>query len=247
MTTKIPRDNQEENTGINRRQFVKAGVGITAGLMLSALSQGATGATAVSQKTKKVLIINAHQVHKGISEGRLNKTMAALISEEMANKGFSVQTTYIEKGYDIEAEVDKHLNSDVIITQSPVFWFGTPWIYKKYIDEVFTEGLIKQSFLSGDGRSKDDPTKQYGSGGKLLGKQYMLSLTMNSPEEAFNDPGQRLHRGHSLDDLFANNTANYRFCGAEVLPVFACYDVVSNPQVSSDIIRLKQHLKTMFG
>lgn len=41
-----------------------------------------------------------------------------------------------------------------VITQSPVFWFGSPWIYKRYID-VFTAGLIQQSLLGGDGRTPD--------------------------------------------------------------------------------------------
>lgn len=247
MTNKSYSDSQEESTGINRRQFVMASVGMTTALMFPTLSQGATNTTEAEKKTKNVLIINAHQVYKGISEGRMNKTLATIIAEEMADKGFIVQTTDIEKGYNIQDEVNKHLNADIIITQSPVFWFGTPWIYKKYVDEVFTEGLIQQSFLANDGRSKDNPSKQYGSGGKLLDKKYMISLTMNSPEEAFNDPNQRLHRGHSVDDLFSNNTANYRFCGADILPSFACYDVINNPQINSDIVRLKKHLTTLFG
>jgi len=196
---------------------------------------------------KRVLIINARQVHPGISEGRLNLTMASLIGEEMRKKGFEVKTSAIESGYDISEEVQKHLWADVIVTQSPVFWFGSPWIYKKYVDEVFTAGLVQQSFLEGDGRSKADPARQYGSGGKMKGKQYLLSLTMNSPKAAFNDPSQQLHEGRSLDEVFAANTANYKFCGADVLPTFACYDVVSAPQVQQDIARLKDYLVKTFG
>jgi NADPH dehydrogenase (quinone) len=158
-----------------------------------------------------------------------------------------VKETYIEQGYDIEKEVHKHLWADIIITQSPVFWFGTPWIYKKYIDEVFTAGLIQQSFLSGDGRTPDDPARQYGTGGKLQGKRYMLSLTMNAPEEAFDDPKQVLHAGRSVDDLVACNTANYKFCGADIVPAFACFDVIKAPDVTRDLARLKRHLANAFG
>lgn len=195
----------------------------------------------------KALIINAHQPHPGISEGRLNRTMAALIGTELASKGFEVRTTVIDSGYDTQVEVDKHLWADLIVTQSPVFWFGNPWIYKKYVDDVFTAGLVQGSFLAGDGRSAADPSAQYGSGEKMKGKRYLLSLTMNSPKAAFDDPAQALHQGRSLDEVFAANTANYRFCGATVLPVFACYDVVSSPQVESDMKRLKLHLEQHAG
>lgn len=195
----------------------------------------------------KALIVNAHQRHAGISEGRLNRTMAALIGTALEAKGFEVNTTVIDSGYDTQQEVDKHLWADVIVTQSPVFWFGNPWIYKKYVDDVFTAGLVQGSFLAGDGRSAGDPSAQYGSGGKLQGKRYLLSLTMNSPQAAFDDPAQALHQGRSLDEVFAANTANYRFCGADVLPVFACYDVVSAPQVASDMQRLKLHLEQHVG
>ncbi|MCP4229659.1 MAG: NAD(P)H-dependent oxidoreductase, partial [bacterium] len=47
------------------------------------------------------------------------------------NSDIAVKLTYIEKGYDINEEVEKHIWADIIITQSPVYWFGTPWIYKK--------------------------------------------------------------------------------------------------------------------
>jgi modulator of drug activity B len=37
--------------------------------------------------------------------------------------------------------------ADVIVLQSPVFWFGTPWTYKKYADEVLMAGLMQQKLL----------------------------------------------------------------------------------------------------
>lgn len=46
--------------------------------------------------------------------------------------------------------------------------------------------------LVDDGCTRDDPSKQYGTGGKMQGKQYMLSLTWNAPQEAFGDSQTRL-------------------------------------------------------
>lgn len=195
---------------------------------------------------KNVLIINAHQFFEGISGGRLNSTMAGVIKQEMETRRYAVKETHIEHGYDVQAEVDKHLWADIIILQSPVFWFGMPWIYKKYVDEVFTAGMLQQSFLSGDGRTRSDPCRQYGSGGKMHGKQYMLSLTWNAPRAAFGDVDQRLFEGKTVDDVFVSNTANYRFCGAEVLPSFSCFDVMKQPDVEGAIEELRGHLDAIF-
>ena len=196
---------------------------------------------------KKVLIINAHQFYDGISTGKLNNAVAELIQQEMAQRGYAVQQTSIEQGYDLQEEVEKHLWADVIVTQSPVYWFGAPWIYKKYLDEVFTAGMMQGCFLDGDGRTRSDPDKQYGTGGKMQGKQHMLSLTWNAPKEAFDDPQQHLLAGKSVDDVMVNYTASYKFCSVEILPSFSCFDVMKNPDIDSDFVRLKQQLAQAFG
>lgn len=196
---------------------------------------------------KNVLLINAHQFYQGISSGGLNETMAGLIKAEMEQRGYKVQQTNVEQGYDVDAEVQKHVWADIIILQSPVYWFGTPWIYKKYVDEVFTAGLIQQSLLVDDGRTRQDPSRQYGTGGKMQGKKYMLSLTWNAPKEAFGNKDQVLFQGKSVDDVFVWNTANYKFCGAEILPSFSCHDVMKEPDVEDDIARLREHLASVIS
>lgn len=195
---------------------------------------------------KKAFIINAFQRYEGLSKGELNKSIERVIEEEMRFRNYDIMTTNLEQGYSVNEEVDKHLQADVIFLQSPVYWFGAPWIYKKYVDEVFTAGLLQGSFLENDGRSHADPRRQYGSGGKLRGKQYMLSLTWNAPKQAFEDKSQYLFEGKSVDDVWIANTANYRFCGVEILPSFSCFNVVKEPDIAEDITRLRAHLKQLF-
>ena len=191
---------------------------------------------------KKALIINTHQFYEGFASGKLNQTFVDVMHEEFTKRGFEVQHTHIEKGYDANEEVDKHVWADLIVLQSPVYWFGTPWIYKKYVDEVFTTGLVQQKLLTDDGRTREDPSKQYGAGGKMQGKQYMLSLTWNAPQEAFGDTKQNLFEGKTVDDVFVANSSNYKFCGAAILPAFSSYNVVKQVDVQGDIARLRQHL-----
>ncbi|MBU8933322.1 MAG: NAD(P)H-dependent oxidoreductase [candidate division Zixibacteria bacterium] len=191
---------------------------------------------------KKVLLINAHQRYEGFAEGKLNQTLIDTMKAELEAKGCDVKTTFIEKGYDVNEEIEKHVWADLIITQSPVYWFGTPWIHKKYIDEVFTTSLVQQSLLVDDGRTRKDPARQYGTGGKMQGKKHMLSLTWNAPQEAFGNKDQILFEGKSIDEIFVANTTVYKFCGAEIVPSFSCYNVLKAPEVENDLKRLKQHL-----
>ena len=198
------------------------------------------------ETVKKALIIHAHQHYEGISTGGLNKAMAGVIQDELELRDFDVRNTHVEHGYDIEAEVQNHLWADVIILQSPVYWFGMPWIYKRYVDEVFTAGMMKGVFITGDGRTREDPSRQYGSGGLLQGRKYMMSLTWNAPEAAFGDEKQALFGGRSVDDVFILNTANYKFCGMEILPSFSSHDVLKAPNIENDMTRLRKHLAEQF-
>ena len=82
------------------------------------------------------------------------------------------EITVVDKGYSIDEEVKKIANSDFIIFQMPSWWMGTPWIIKRYVDEVFTAG--HGILYASDGRSRTDLTKKYGSGGLLHGKKYIV-------------------------------------------------------------------------
>jgi modulator of drug activity B len=192
---------------------------------------------------KNILIINAHQKYEGMSEGKLNEFFQNEMATFFKKHDFVVKTTKIDNGYDINEEVDKHVWADLVITQTPVFWFNTPWIHKKYIDEVFTSALFQQKIVLTDGRRLDDHTKQYGTGGISQGKKYMISTTWNAPKQAFDSTTQVLFKGKSADEALVNLSVNYKFCGFEVLEGFHAYDVIKNPQINNDIKRLTDRLK----
>lgn len=80
----------------------------------------------------------------------------------------------------------------------------------------------------------------------MQGKQYMLSLTWNAPEAAFKDKKQYLFEGYSVEEIFAHNTVNYKFCGTEILPTFSCFNVVKASDFENDTKRFKQHLSKTF-
>ncbi len=192
-----------------------------------------------------ILIINAHEYYP-FSEGRLNLTLAEKAAKLLSANGHTVKTTTMKDDYDVAAELEKHQWADVILLQTPVNWMGVPWSFKKYMDTVYSAGM-DGTLCDGDGRTRSDPTRQYGSGGTLGGKKYMLSLTFNAPREAFNDPGQYLLQGKSVDDLLCPMHMNFRFFGMEPLETFACHDVMKNPDIENDLIRFEAHLDKHFS
>ena len=192
----------------------------------------------------KVFIINAHEPYP-FSEGRLNRTLVDMAQEHLENKGYEVQHSSLLDGYSVDEEIEKHQWADIIILQTPVNWMGVPWTFKKYMDEVYTAGMDGR-LCDGDGRTRKDPAKQYGTGGTLTGKKYMISLTYNAPEAAFDNPEQRYFEGKGHDDLFWPTHLNFKFFGMSPLETFACYDVLKNPDIENDFKRFEAHLDDQF-
>jgi modulator of drug activity B len=113
------------------------------------------------------------------------------------------------------------------------------------MDEVYTAGM-GGDLCVGDGRTEQEPKKNYGAGGTLTGKKYMLSLTFNAPKEAFDDKDEYLFQGKGVDDLFFPMHMNFRFFGMEPLETFVCYDVMKNADVENDFKRFADHIEAIF-
>lgn len=193
---------------------------------------------------KNVFIINAHHKYP-FAEGRLNGTLVDRARAQLQAKGHEVRVLETDNGWDVEGELESHAWADVILLQTPVNWMGVPWTFKKYMDEVYTAGM-SGALCEGDGRHHDAPKKNYGAGGTLNGKKYMLSLTFNAPEEAFNDQSEYLFQGRGVDDLFFPMHMNFRFFGMQAMETFACYDVMKNADVEGDLQRFAMHLDKHF-
>lgn len=199
------------------------------------------------KSNKKVLLINTHLNYPNWSEGLLNDAFHQKAKELFLSKGFEVLETKVEDGYNADEEVEKHLEADFIILQTPINWFGAPWIYKKYVDEVFNSGLHSAKFLSGDGRTREDATRQYGTGGKMQGKKFMVSSTWNAPKASFDDPNQMLFEGRSTADVLIQITSNYRFCGVEIVADYNCFDIFKDGDIVGTLEKYPDHLKEVFN
>jgi len=192
----------------------------------------------------KVLLINGHQRWEGFAEGRLNRTLFEAAQKQLTQAGHEVKTTIIESGYDVADELGKYKWADAVFVQTPVYWMNVPWLFKKYIDEVYTAG-IGETLCTDDGRTRSDLSRKYGSGGSMNGKKYMLSTTWNAPVEAFEDPAQ-FFEGKGVDGPFMWLHKVYQFFGMAPLPTFSSHDVLKNADVEGDLRRLQEHLAKAF-
>ena len=106
------------------------------------------------------LIINAGCTHFGHG-GTLSAAMVEKARETLKKLGHSVEETRLENGWDNAEEAEKILRADAVIVQTPGWWMSTPWQLKKYEDDVFVDPIL----CGGDGRSRKDPQKKYGTAG----------------------------------------------------------------------------------
>ena len=193
---------------------------------------------------KNIFVINAHEAYE-FSKGELNRSLTEMALEHLSTSGYETKLTTMKDAWEVDAEIEKHQWADAVLLQTPVNWMGVPWSFKKYMDFVYSFGMDGR-LCQGDGRTRSDPSKQYGTGGALVGKKYLLSLTLNAPSESFGDPTQTFFEGKSLDDLFWPMHLNFRFFGMEPLPTFACYDAMKNPDIENDLSKYQQHLAQVF-
>lgn len=176
---------------------------------------------------KKIFIINAGQnfAHSG---GKLNDKITGWDIEFFSvNKGFDYRVTNVAEVYDVEDEIGKFLWADVIVYHFPIWWMYIPFTLKEYLDKILTAGHRKGMYYS-DGRKEENPTRNYGTGGLITEKKYMVTTTWNAPEESFTIP-EEFFQGKSVDDgvLFPFHRMN-AFCGMNALKSFHFHDVEKN-------------------
>lgn len=174
----------------------------------------------------KVFIINGGQVfaHSG---GTFNNTLTNWTTSFLKKNGFQFRITNINDDFDALAEVENFKWADIVVYHTPIWWFQVPNRLKKYIDEVFSAGHQNGIYAS-DGRSRRNPEVNYGTGGLMQSKKYMVTTTWNAPDTAFTLPGEFFDQ-KSVDDgvLFGFHKMN-QFVGMSRIPGFHFHDLEKN-------------------
>jgi len=130
---------------------------------------------------RKILVILSHP---NFENSIANKTIIEHIKKTIPESKLAVrhlESLYPEYDIDIKAEQAALLNADLLIFQHPFYWYSTPSILKKYLDDVMTWGFA------------------YGTGGdKLKGKHFLQSITLGGSKESFTPLG---YNRFSIEDI----------------------------------------------
>ena len=186
----------------------------------------------------KVLLIDGSISNLANSKGELNKSLIKFCHEYLTQNGHTVKVTHIQEGYDPSEEINKFLKCDLVIYQFPIWWFGQPWIVKKYIDEVLSAGWT--TFVGGYDRNQDK-VKQYGNTGLLKNKKFMINTTWSAPIEIF-EHKDTFMSGYSLNDILSPIIKQNEFIGMSSVEGFHCFNVNRDLDIDNTLNQYKKHL-----
>ncbi|MCM3762117.1 NAD(P)H-dependent oxidoreductase [Alkalihalobacillus oceani] len=177
---------------------------------------------------KHLLLISGHD-RFARATGTLNRSLVTSIME-ICQQQFEIKLTEVVDGYNQHEEVEKFKWADVVIIQAPIYWFSFPGILKKYIDDVF----IPELFFG--------KAEQFGRGGKMTDKKYMLSLTWGAGRSAFQGKETDFLEGLTEDQVLFSVHKAFEYCGFTMLPTFSVHSAMQLQSLEQPIKRLHEHL-----
>ncbi|WP_273852011.1 NAD(P)H-dependent oxidoreductase [Guptibacillus spartinae] len=181
---------------------------------------------------KNILLINGHEYFPK-SKGELNQTIFNEWNEVLSSD-YEVKTTIVDEEYNVDQEIEKWQWADVIIMQTPIYWFSIPGNFKKYIDRVYMDKIF---FIGSD---------RYGQGGMFTNKKYMFSLTWNAPEAAFGNE-QSFFEGRNLDQAIDHLHKMNQYVGMRPLPTYSIHNVMKETNMAHYRTKLHDHYREVFG
>jgi len=102
------------------------------------------------------------------AKGQLNGFLAHLTEKNLSKKAHKIKFSDTTKEtYNIDREVEKLLWAEVIIYITPIMWFNMSAPMVEWLDKVL---LYEKTFVI---------TKEYGEGGKVPAKNFMIVATSN--------------------------------------------------------------------
>ena len=148
----------------------------------------------------RILVLFAHPA---MEKSRLNRDLAAAVSELSGVTFHDLYEAYPEFDIDVPREQALLIEHDVIVLQHPFFWYSTPALLKEWQDLVLEHGWA------------------YGSEGRaLVGKCALSVITTGGGESAYQEGG--LNR-FTMRQFLAPIEQTFRLCGVEYLPPFVVH------------------------
>lgn len=113
---------------------------------------------------------------------------------------------------DLQAEMDKVKQADLIIIHFPLWWGSTPAILKGWFERVFAMGF------AWDAKNRFDS-------GLLKDKKVLLTVSVGDPKSFYTSEG--LHRASVEQHLYSLTHGTLAFCGLNVYKPFIVHNVTA--------------------
>jgi NAD(P)H dehydrogenase (quinone) len=113
---------------------------------------------------------------------------------------------------DLQAEMDKVKQADVIIVHFPLWWGGPPAVLKGWFERVFAMGFAWDS----NNRFKK---------GLLKGKKILLCVSVGDPKSFYSPEG--MHKATVEQHLYSFTHGTLAYCGLDVYKPFIIYNVTA--------------------
>lgn len=157
---------------------------------------------------KKTLVIITHS---NLKTSQINKRWVEELKKYPEKYLLhDLHSIYPDEKIDVEKEQQLIAAYDKIIFQFPFYWFNCPPFFKKWLDEVLTDGWAY-------GR---------GSGYQLAGKKMAMGITAGIRKEDYTASGRYKY---TLEQLTAPFEITFNYIKADYKPFFAFYGVEHSP------------------
>lgn len=124
---------------------------------------------------------------------------------------------YPDEKINVEKEQQLIEAHDKLVLQFPVYWFSSPPLLKKWLDEVFTYGWAYGS--------KSD---------KLRNRKIALAVTAGGSAKDFSEEGKL---GYGLDRILSPFDTTFLYCNADYRSFYAIYGTESETVGSTDYLK----------
>jgi glutathione-regulated potassium-efflux system ancillary protein KefG len=135
--------------------------------------------------------------HPDLSKSRVNMEVLKAFQGKDGIETRMLYESYPDWKIDIEREKASLLKADIIMIQTPFYWYSTPGLFKEWQDRVLEYGFA------------------YGEGGdKLKGKKLLIVLSTFGPEEAYKHGG---YNNFTIEELLRPLEQTANLCHLEYL------------------------------
>jgi glutathione-regulated potassium-efflux system ancillary protein KefG len=151
----------------------------------------------------------------------------AWVKELEKNKAITINRQYAQYSdwnIDIEKEQQLLLEHERIVFQHPFYWYSTPPLMKKWLDDVLTYSWA------------------YGPGGTALkGKEWVSAISAGGPADAYQAGG---YNNYSMSELLKPLQQTANLIGMKFLPAYVLHGAVqvTEDEITASAVSYVEHI-----